>query len=200
MKKILLLLGITCLSLNNTAFGYETYNVPETLPHTYQFNVFAPFEDEDCTREYPFSQNELISIFQAGIVWREILNLVPLHPAIYSIKPEKDYNAHASSQYVKIAESPYKVTQINAVLNNKTITSPESEIDIDSDGQITIGVGITKGYEGWSTSIEKKSLFDGLYSDLLSISKHEYMHSLGLATNAAKYWKNCTGFVIVALV
>ena len=58
MKKILLI-GLLCLSSNIAAFGYDIYNVPATPPYTYQFHVYAPGEDDNCTREYPFSQNEL---------------------------------------------------------------------------------------------------------------------------------------------
>ena len=185
MKKILLLLGIMCIS-SNSVFGYEIYNVPDTPPYAYTFNVYAPGEDKDCTRDYPFSQNELNTVFQAGIIWREILISTQVNPVIYDLKPINDNNAYASSNLVTIAESPYKVSQVNAVLNNRTITSPATDID-DYDGQISVGVGMIKDFEGWSTDISEKALYDGNDSDLLAISLHEVMHTLGLLTGAATY-------------
>ena len=186
MKKILLLLGITSLSLNNSAFGYDIYYVPATKPYTYQFNVFAPGEDDKCTRDYPLSQNELEAVFQAGIFWQDILNPNPLNPAIYSLKPINDYNAYSFSNYVTIQESQYKVTQVNAVLNNRTITTPAEYID-DSDAVISIGISMDKELETWSTDTTKTALYQGIYPDLLSLSLHEIMHSLGLSLAAAKY-------------
>ena len=186
MKKILLLLGIMCIS-SNSVFGYDIYNVPATPPYTYQFHVYASGEDNECTREYPLSQNELNSVFEAGVIWQEILKIAPLYPAIYALKPIKDYNAYSSSNYVTIAESPYKITQINAVLNNKTITSPEEDIDTNSDSKISIGISMDKDFPIWSTDTTKTALYQGFYSDLLSMSLHEIMHSLGLSTAVSKF-------------
>ena len=189
MKK-LLLIGLLYLSSNLAAFGYETYNVPDTSPYTYQFKVFAPFEDKDSTRDYPFSQNELTTIFNAGTVWLEILKSTQTRPVVYTLKPINDDNAYAISNCIMIAESPYKVTQVNAVINNRTVTSPTTYINKDSDGQITVGVGLIKGFDGWSTDISKTALYHGYYSDLSAVSLHEFMHSLGLLTNAAEYKSN----------
>ena len=188
MKKFLLLLAITCLSLNNAAFGYDLYYIPNTPPYTYIFNVYKEGEADSA---FNLPQEYIETLAQSALTWKDVLNVDPVTPVIYAIKTVTDYNAYASSSYVTVEGNPYKITNVNAVLNNHTIiTPPAEELPPDgSNGAINIGIGIVEDLPGWQVYEKKLSLYHGDYPDLYSISTHEFMHSLGLASGAQQYKK-----------
>ncbi|MBR6162298.1 hypothetical protein IKQ26_00170 [bacterium] len=191
MKKNLLLLAVTYLSLNTIAFGYDTYYLPDTTPYTYQFNIYREgevFDNDMGPSTFNLTDRHLTPLNISALTWKEILNVNPSTPAIYAVGSVDEYNAFASSPYVTVSENPYKISLVNAILNNKTITTPPSELEpFISDGRIFIGLGATKDAPGWAVFKGKSALYHEYLPDLYSISTHEIMHSLGLSSAAAKY-------------
>lgn len=185
MKKILLLLGIIYLSLNNMAFGVDSYSVPAEEPYTYVFNVYGAGEDESV---FNLPQSHIMTVLQSALDLKGILNVNPTNPATYSIKTISKYNAYALSPYVTVLGNDYKITRVNAVLNNKTITTPAEELaEYTYDGNISIGLGMLETDPGWQSYSKKQALYHEELPDLYSISTHEIMHTLGLATAANTY-------------
>ena len=185
MKKILLIFGFIYLSLSNIAFGVDSYSVPVTAPYTYVFNVYNAGEDDSV---YNLSQSHIMTVLQSAFDLKGILNVNPTNPATYSIKTISKYNAYALSPYVTVLGNDYKITRVNAVLNNKTITTPAEELaEYTYDGNISIGLGMLETDPGWQSYSKKQALYHEELPDLYSISKHEIIHTLGLCTAAGTY-------------
>ena len=199
MKKIIFALLLGTLSL--PAIAYDTYNVPGGT-FDYTFNFYD--KDEEFSTEVggeiiPISSDNVyyeyhVPIFASAINWSNVINGNATSPVTYSIlglntsTPEGMYNASAASLYANVAESPYKVTFINARINGYTVTSSPNDEDFPTDGIILVGLGINPEHPGWAQFTGFHPLYHGELPDLCSVITHEIMHSLGLINYATAFY------------
>ena len=195
MMKRYLIIVLLSGALTIPASAYTTYYIPGTEMPSFQFNVYSKDEKIKIDGEYEESafnipQSYIKPLFLSAIDWCKQIGLTssPVTPAIYSYMSEDEYNAAAGSPYVTVAEQPYKVTKVNAILHGWTITTPASELDgMDGDGIVFVGLGISEEYPGWENYTGKHALYHGLLPDMYTTMKHEIMHSLGVTTAAQQY-------------
>ena len=188
MKKILLvlILGTFCLSAN----AHDEYYVPDVNP-TFQINVYnegetiTDFDDNPITSTYTLTGNQREALLDGVKKWNDILNTSP-NPnelPIFSISTMDDTNAASASMYIPIIDSEYLLTEINALINNKTPVGEYSDIN----GYAVIGTGIINNYPGWDYYTGPAPLHQKDYPSLYYTAVHELFHSIGLGSNADKY-------------
>ena len=188
MKKILLalILGSFCLSAN----AHDEYYVPDVNP-TFQINVYNEGEtildsqDEPLTSEYTMSENQREALLDAAKTWNNILKTPPNPNKLptYAITTMDDINAYTLRDYVQVEDSPYLLTQINALINNKTAVGGYPDINCN----IVIGNGLIQDDPGWSYYTGPTALYHEDYPDLYYTVMHEMYHSLGLVSNSSMY-------------
>lgn len=192
MKKKLLIASLL-LTLVNCAYAKDSYNVTGGS-YPYLFDVYGAkeslgveVEGEKLISAFDIYANYRKPLFVSAQVWSSIINGKSSKPADYSVMGIKDYNAGAMSPFVNIKESPYKVTNINAVINNLTIKSSAFDIDFPNAGTIQLGLGVDPEHPGWAPYSGKHALYHGDISDLNAVMAHEIMHSLGVTSYVMQF-------------
>ena len=144
MKKTILTLLLATLSLSANA--YDTYNV-NGQGYDYTFNFYDKGENfgVEINKEIiPISSDNVYNkyhepIFASAVNWSKVITGNSTSPVTYSIlgldavDPDNNYNAMAESLYANVAESPYKVTFVNARINGYTVTSSPNREDFPPD-------------------------------------------------------------------
>lgn len=177
------------------AFATDKYIV-DGDNYNHRFTVYNQGEKlviGDESKESPFSieKKYLSTANMSAQKWATVIETAqtPKPIAEYTILSEDEYNASATSPYVKIAESPYRVTLINAIINNRQITEEDEDDDDDNDvhGLIFIGHGIDPNNPGWQEFSGFHSLYRGYkLPDFHAVILHEMMHALGLVSDVSK--------------
>jgi hypothetical protein len=200
MKKTILTLLFAAFSLSANA--YDTYNV-DGQGYNYTFNFYDKGENfgVEINKEIiPISSDNVYNkyhdpIFASAINWSKIITGNTSSPVTYSIlgldavDPDNNYNAMAESLYVNVAESPYKVTFVNARINGYTVTSSPNREDFPTDGIILVGLGVDPEHPGWGQFTGFHPLYHGELPDFNSVITHEIMHSLGVTNYAGQFFK-----------
>ncbi len=197
MKKKLLFLSCLILLAPSNGFAYDNYEI-DTGNYTYNFGIFnygeKVGEGEDALNvDFNIPQDLRYPIFTSAKHWGEIItNNNSTKPVTYMImgSDAEDFtnNAAASSPQVIVAESPYKITQVNAVIKNFTITGGLDPDDPDFNGFIFIGRDEKDhNKEIWGSYTGMHSLYHGKLPDFHTVILHEFMHSLGITSGAQQY-------------
>lgn len=191
MKKLLAV--YLCLVFTAaTAFAYDTVLVAGD-GYSYLFNIYKKGEDTGMEDEgktvvgaFDILSNYQLPLFKAGQAWASVITGATSEPVSYIIVAENDFNAAAYSPYTKVAELPYRVTMVNAAINDLTPVG-DPDMELPTNGFIMLGLGTNPNYPGWKPYDGFHSLNRSLYPDLTSVMLHEVMHSLGVSSGAAKY-------------
>ncbi len=200
MKKTLLTLLFAAFSLSANA--YDTYNV-DGQGYNYTFNFYDKGENfgVEINKEIiPISSDNVYNkyhepIFASAVNWSKVITGNSTSPVTYSIlgldavDPDNNYNAMAESLYANVAESPYKVTFVNARINGYTVTSSPNREDFPTDGIILVGLGVDPVHPGWGQFTGFHPLYHGELPDFNSVITHEIMHSLGVTNYAGQFFK-----------
>ncbi|MBR6099264.1 hypothetical protein IKP85_05910 [bacterium] len=191
MKKKLFLLSCVLMLSGSAALAYDSYNI-KGATYSYVMNFYDKGEEVECTGmdeemigAFHIYDNYRIPLFESAKNWSTVINgMNAKKPVSYSIYAIDDYNAMAASLPTNVAELPYKVTHVNAVINNLTKTSTRFPASLPTDGLIAIGKGVDSDNPGWSPFTGFHSLYHGELSDFNAVITHEIMHSLGLTSYA----------------
>lgn len=195
-NKFLFLACLVCLSGNN-CLAYDSYEV-DTGNYTYNFSILNAGEvigsgENSMAANFDIPQDLRYPIFTSAEHWGEIItNDSSTKPVTYLIfgSDEEQFsnNAAALSTAVTVAESPYKVTQVNAAIRNLTITGGIDPDDPDYNGFIFVGRdGEDHNKVIWAPYSGRHSLYHGELPDFHSVILHEFMHSLGITTGAQRF-------------
>ena len=175
-----------------TAFAYDTVPVAGD-GYSYLFNIYKKGEDTGVESEgktvvgaFEVLNNYRLPLFKAGQSWASVITGATAAPVSYIIVAEDDFNAGAYSPYTEVEELPYRVTMVNAAINELTPVG-EPDMEISTDGIILVGKGTSESYPGWKSYDGYHSLNRSLYPDLTVVMLHEVMHSLGVSTGVAAY-------------
>ncbi len=195
MKRRLII--IACLT---AFFGIKTHAaVPYNVNgdnFSYLFDVYKPNDKalhaigETLKSPFEITQNYLKPLFITAKNWANIIRPVNAggKPANYGVFALDDYNASAASVTVNVKESPYRVTYINAVINNLDYTIPKIfDGETPYSGYILLGKGISEENSGWAPFTGNHSLYHGEIPDLNVVMMHELMHSLGITSGVQTY-------------
>ena len=189
-NKILTILLLSCCLCAN---AYDSYYVTPNVSPAFRFDVYYPDEaavihGETTSSVFVIPQEYISPLLLSAQNWGKRIGANPIIPAIYTYISVNEYNAGAASQYVSILESPYKVSRVNAILHNWTITTPQEELDeYGNDGLVEIGLGISEDAPGWQPYSGFHPLYNGELPDLYTVMMHEMMHSLGVSSAVDEY-------------
>lgn len=183
------------------AFAIDKYTL-DGENYSYDFSVYNEGEklvvSDDVTFESPYTlpQSYLGALNTAALKWASVIKSPELEdPIYYAIFSEDDYNASAISPYVAVEELPYRVTIVNAGINDLHPVDDEDDDDDDDEddyyGFINIGYGIDKSRPGWQEYSGLHALYHGYeLPDLHTTILHEFMHSLGISSDVSKQREN----------
>ena len=183
------------------AFAIDKYTL-DGENYSYDFSVYNEGEklvvSDDVTFESPYTlpQSYLGALNTAALKWASVIKSPELEdPIYYAIFSEDDYNASAISPYVAVEELPYRVTIVNAGINDLHPVDDDDDDDDDEDddyyGFINIGYGIDKSRPGWQEYSGLHALYHGYeLPDLHTTILHEFMHSLGISSDVSKQREN----------
>ncbi len=194
-KKIVIIAGLILLNIHPT-FAVDKFTVSgeNFLQDFAIYNKGEKLEIEDETIKSPFTIDKkyLPALRTAAKKWASVIEVssdLQENPA-YAVFSLKDYNASATSPYIKIQEFPNPVTIINAIINNRTpVDDDDDDDDDDNDvhALIYLGYGIDKSAPGWQEYSGLHSLYhDYKLADLHTVLLHEIMHALGITSDVLK--------------
>lgn len=197
-KKSIFLYSLVFLNVC-PAFAIDKYTL-DGENYSYDFSVYNEGEklvvSDDVTFESPYTlpQSYLGALKTAALKWASVIKSPELEdPIYYAIFSEDDYNASAISPYVAVEELPYRVTIVNAGINDLHPIDDDDDDDEDDDyyGFINIGYGIDKSRPGWQEYSGLHALYHGYeLPDLHTTILHEFMHSLGISSDVSKQREN----------
>ena len=198
-KKIIFITSIILMFGFSQALAVDEYSVDgENYSHKfYVYNEGEKLVIDGDTTNSPFTieKRYLAALDTAAKKWTSIIDVETASKPIvgYAIFSDDDYNASATSPHTEIEESPYQVTIVNAIINNRQIIEQEDDEDDEDNapedlhGMIFIGYGTNEDYPGWQEYSGLHSLLhDQPLADLHTVMLHEIMHSLGVTSNVAK--------------
>lgn len=199
-KKSIFLYSLVFLNVC-PAFAIDKYTI-KGENYSYDFSVYNEGEklvvsdDETFESPYTLPQSYLGALNTAALKWASVIKSPELEdPIYYAIFSEDDYNASAISPYVAVEELPYRVTIVNAGINDLHPVDDEDDDDDEEDddyyGFINIGYGIDKSRPGWQEYSGLHALYHGYeLPDLHTTILHEFMHSLGISSDVSKQREN----------
>ena len=194
-KKQLLILACITVLFGTNSFANEIYNIGGEN-YSYLFDVHNTsdpainFAGEKLKSPFEISQNYLKPLFISAQNWADIIKPVNTGsaPVDYGIFSLDDYNAMAASLFVDVKGKPYRVTGVNAVINNLDYTIPKFfEGASPYTGVVILGKGVSEENPGWAPFTGNHSLYHGEIPDLNVVLMHELMHSLGITTAVNSY-------------
>ena len=102
----------------------DVYYVPDENP-VYEFNAIQPddsiYADGDpIISVFPLNSDLLTPLFEGAIAWLDYIQVASDTPVKYAVNSVNDYNAYALSPYIDVSNYDYRVTYVNAVLNNSS--------------------------------------------------------------------------------
>ncbi|MBR1840603.1 MAG: hypothetical protein IJ778_00555 [Alphaproteobacteria bacterium] len=193
MKKNLIVLSGMALFFANPCYSVDNYVITGDN-YSYSYNVYKTGEklelDDDILQssfDIPYSY--LSPLFTASKTWAaKIETAKKVEPVNYYLFSEDEYNAAAVSLHVDVKEKPYKVTLVNAAINNLTPTGPKDILEtVPFDAYISLGLGIDEDHPGWEPYSGLHALYHEKLPDLHTVMLHEIMHSLGISTNVQQF-------------
>ena len=197
-KKLAFMTGVITLLNVFPALATDEYSVVGDN-YSHKFTVYNEGEKlvvGDKTFKSPFTieKRYLEAMWTAANKWTTVVETSEPKPtAGYALFSLDDYNASASSPYVEIKDFSYRVTYINAVINNKEIIEDEDDDDEEEDlpdginGFIEIGYGVDEDNPGWQEYSGLHSLLHNQpLADLHTVLLHEVMHSLGITSDVSQ--------------
>ncbi len=178
MKKfvsVCLVLLLTTLNLP----AYDIFNV-DGANYSYVFDIYKSGEQSQVIDEddqYMKGVFNILSsyrapLFAAGKYWASLINSSATDPVSYLVISENDYNAAAFSPYIRVDEKDYKVTRVNAKINGLTPAEDQDDDDdhnLDRNGLVVIGLGISEEHPGWGTSTGYHGLSHSDLPELLPV-------------------------------
>lgn len=193
MKKRLIIIACIAAVTGTKSFTAETYNVAgDNFSYMFTVNQQADkaitYGGEKLKSTFDISQNYIKPLFVSAKSWANIIKSKASTPIDYGVFSYDDYNAAAASLPVNIQGKPYRVTQVNALINNLDYTFPEAMGGkAEYAGIVLLGKGIDPEHPGWAPYSGVHSLYHGEIPDLNVVMMHEIMHSLGITTGANTY-------------
>lgn len=193
MKKNLIALSGIALFFANPSYSVDNYVITGDN-YSYSYNVYKTGEklelDDDILQssfDIPYSY--LSPLFTASKTWAaKIETAKKVEPVNYYLFSEDEYNAAAVSFHVDVKEKPYKVTLVNAAINNLTPTGPKDILEtVPFDAYISLGLGVDEDHPGWEPYSGLHALYHEELPDLHTVMLHEIMHSLGISTNVQQF-------------
>ena len=149
MKKRLMLLGCICALSLSSALAYETTYV-DGENFTHQFDIYKPGESLDYLGELTSTReidaNTKKSLNAAANWWASVINATPDKPVRYAVIPYDDYGAGSASLPVKITNSPYFVSEVNAIINNLNIEKTYTDLQASSKHLLLMAVETVLAY------------------------------------------------------
>lgn len=197
MKKKLIIWACVAAMMGMKSYAADSYIVPgNSYSYYYTVNQSSDkgiiFAGEAVNSPFDITQNYLKPLFVASQNWANIIkpkNSSTLPIVDYGVFSLNDYNAAAASLPVQInGANPYRVTQVNALINNLKYSNVAALGGVPPyTGIILLGKGVSSENPGWAPYSGNHSLYHGEIPDLNVVMMHEIMHSLGVTTAANQY-------------